>query len=211
MMFAPWKTLALLTFLLPAAAPARAGDHAVRERDVVVVDGDDLASLEGDEPLILLGEGRSYIGVRLLEMTPDLREHFGAPRDAGVLVGEVEADSPASKAGLRVGDILTRAGGNRIDSVRDLTRAIRRRKGGEKVELEVVRDRSEKRLGVEVAERKGHDWGLGELPSFDTKAFVMPKFGPKIRARLDGLQGLEDRLQDLEKRLKDLEKRLPAR
>ena len=42
---------------------------------------------------------RGYLGVQLVEMTPDLRTHFGAPADAGVFIGKVEKDSPAAKAG----------------------------------------------------------------------------------------------------------------
>ena len=42
-------------------------------------------------------------------MTQELRAHYGAPKDAGVLVAGVESESPAAKAGIQVGDIVTRA------------------------------------------------------------------------------------------------------
>ena len=44
-----------------------------------------------------------YLGVELVDLTPELREHFGAPRDVGVMVGRVEPGSPAARAGLEVG------------------------------------------------------------------------------------------------------------
>ena len=213
MMLVPWKALGLLIFLLPAVASSRSHDRASGEGEVVVVDGDELlASADDESGLLRLTDGRrAYIGVRPIRMTAELREHFGAPRDAGLLVGEVEADSPAAKAGVRVGDIVTSAGGDRVDSVRDLTRAVRRAKAGETVELEIGRDRASLRLKVSVAERTGHAFDFGDFPTFERRTFRIPDVEPKIRARLEGLRGLEDRLSDLEKRLKDLEKRLPAR
>ncbi len=96
-------------------------------------------------------------------MTPELRTHYGAPKDAGVLVAGVESESPASKAGIQVGDIVTRAGGERIESALDLTHAVRRMKSGETLKLEVSRDRAVKQLAVKIEERRSAEMDLGEL------------------------------------------------
>ena len=97
-------------------------------------------------------------------MTPDLRQHFGAPRDAGVFVGSVEADSPAAKAGLQVGDIVTKVDGDVIGSTRELVRLVRHRKGGESITVDVLRNKAAKTLTVTVAERKGSEVRIGALP-----------------------------------------------
>ena len=87
----------------------------------------------GELPELSWFEGGGYIGIRPLEMTPELRTHFGAPKESGVFVGTVEKDSPAAKAGLQVGDIVTSADGEKVDRKRDLVRTIRRKKEGDTV------------------------------------------------------------------------------
>ena len=127
---------------------------------------DGVFSSDGDEPLVWQMHGhvrRGYLGVRLLEMTPELRAHYGAPKDAGVLVAGVESESPASKAGIQVGDIVTRAGGERIESASDLTHAVRPDEIGETLKLEVSRDRAVKQLAVKIEERRSAEIDLGEL------------------------------------------------
>jgi S1-C subfamily serine protease len=53
---------------------------------------------------------RSFYGLQVAEMTPALREHFGAPPDAGVLVLGVAEAEPAATLGFRVGDVLVQLG-----------------------------------------------------------------------------------------------------
>ena len=203
----------------------------------VVVDGDgvfvwngnedpevfaDLEDLDGDLREAIRFHGRaSYIGVSPIRMTPELRRHFGAPKDAGVLVGLVDKDGPAAKAGLKVGDIVTSVDGSQVDSVRDLVRSVRRKKDGETIQIEVIRDRAPKTLTVTVASRKDDDMRLGELPGrmkrfrFDHMAPPVPAVPPvppvppvaPMPRNFDWL----DRLDRLEQRLKELESRVPSR
>ena len=70
--------------------------------------------------------GGGFLGVRLAELTPELRVHFGVAEDAGVMISRVLGDSAAQAAGLSVGDIVTRVDGREIASTSDLGRAIRR-------------------------------------------------------------------------------------
>src|SRR5436305_13618930 len=101
-----WKTNARLglaagLLLLPAAGAARAddGDKAppkeklVREMVVLI---DDLGK---STILDTFGKRVSggYLGVGLLNLTPELRTHFGVPEDAGVLLSKVAPGSPAEK------------------------------------------------------------------------------------------------------------------
>jgi len=197
------------------------------EREVVVdddgvflsgdVDGEMFADLRDFETLPEFGwfEGGGYIGVRPVQMTPDLRIHFGAPKEAGVFVGEVEKDSPAAKAGLQVADILTTADGEQIGSTRDLVRAVRRKKEGETVKLELLRDRSPKTLTVTVAEREGGkvrvgDFGPG-MRKFNFRHWPVPPVPPTppVAPVPPASPDLQKRLNDLEKRLDALEGRTP--
>ena len=80
----------LLGFLLlaPAAAPLSASDSPADDRKILIREGEVVRlDDDGDEPLVVHADGRArrgYIGVRPIEMTPDLRAHYGAPREAGV-------------------------------------------------------------------------------------------------------------------------------
>jgi membrane-associated protease RseP (regulator of RpoE activity) len=205
---------AALVLLLPTTASVRAGDDS--EDQVIVVpevERDlEIADLDDPEPMVVRVDrdhGRGYLGVRLVDLTPELREYFGVPRDAGVLVGSVEADSPAGKAGLKVGDVVTAADGDRVDSPRDLTRAIRRKKAGDQVKLDLARERAKKQITVTVGERAGREVRIGELPHMHDRAFVWKDKDFEKLMPLEGMGQFEQRLDDLEKRLKDLEKKLP--
>ena len=174
------------------------GDGEDADCDMDVPEGED----DEDGPLVMRMHGQAgggYIGVRPIEMTPELRQHFGAPKEAGVLVGSVEADSPAAKAGLQVGDIVTAVDGDPVDSIGDLISDVRRKKGGEAIKLDLLRDRSAKSLTVTVAERKHRELRLGEM------GHGMSGFRSFGKGFGHDLPRLEERLKDLERRLKDLE------
>lgn len=215
--------LALLA-LLPTAAPSAAKDDSkdkavVEDKVVVLNDGDVEIAGDDDGPIVVrVGRG-AFLGVRLIGITEELRAHYGAPKDSGVLVAEVEAGSPAARGGIEVGDVITSVDGSRAESTWDVSRAVRRKKGGETVEVEVVRGRSVRKLSITLDERKSrertidlgdmdhglrrHAWawrdGDGDF------SFRMPRF--KVE-NLEELPGLRDRLDELEKRIKELEKKL---
>lgn len=236
-----------LAALLPAAALAGAEPkvrvvvaepevHVVEpntERRVIVRPGAEpkvWAWRNGDELTML---GRGFIGVELTELTPDLRTHFGVG-DSGVLVGRVEPDGPAAKAGLKVGDILTAVDGESVDSSMAVGRLVRAKKEGEVVALEVSRDSRMHNLTATIAERDRRSVDMGPMiwkmehpgsgvhPELADKIEremgpAMERLGtllddPEMKDRLVRLRSrneeLEKRLQDLETRLKDLEKRL---
>lgn len=69
------------------------------------------------------GQGR--LGLMLEGLTPQLRSYFGAPNDAGLLVAQVAPDSPAAKAGVQVGDVITQVNRQRVQSADDIVSATR--------------------------------------------------------------------------------------
>ena len=84
-------------------------------------------------------------GAELARVTPELGESFGVAR--GVLVLSVGANTPAARAGLRGGDVITRVDGNEVVSATQIQRALQRAEKG--VQLKVVR----KRKAMEIALR----------------------------------------------------------
>jgi serine protease Do len=81
-----------------------------------------------------------FLGVVPTSLTPELRRHFGAPEDAGVMLGEVQPDGAAAAAGLAVGDIIVRVDDETVDSVGRLVRTVRSHEPEESVEIEYFRD-----------------------------------------------------------------------
>jgi serine protease Do len=95
---------------------------------------------------------RSRIGVQIDQVTRDVAESIGLGRPQGALVRSVESGSPADKAGVEAGDIITRFNGQPIDRASDLPRMVGNMKPGTRAPLTVFRRGSAKDLSVTVAE-----------------------------------------------------------
>ena len=78
------------------------------------------------------------LGIVLMPLSEQLRTYFGASE--GILVAEIDADSPAAEAGLRAGDVITHVDGASVDSSRDVVRAVAAAGVGATLEIVVVRD-----------------------------------------------------------------------
>lgn len=90
----------------------------------------------------LIRSGRrldTLLGSRLVEMSPELRRHYGAPGDAGLLVAAVDPDGLAARAGLRVGDVVVRVCDVKVTGPYGVDPCAGRESGS--VALEVVRER----------------------------------------------------------------------
>ena len=97
--------------------------------------------------------GRPKLGVEMVTATPELREFLGGPKDAGVIVGKVISGSAAEKAGIKVGDLIVSADGDRIGDPSDLVEALAD-KDGETVEIELVRDKRTVRIRAAIPENQ---------------------------------------------------------
>jgi membrane-associated protease RseP (regulator of RpoE activity) len=83
---------------------------------------------------------KGRLGVMVMSLTPELRKHFGAAEDRGVLVAHVEPGTPAAAAGITVGDIIVEVRGKVIDGASDVLSALAELKKGQHATIEVVRD-----------------------------------------------------------------------
>ena len=144
--------------------------RVVQGRNVRVVQGRNAyAYVTGDDPdegevvVARAGGRRGFLGVDVVDITSELRSHFGAPADAGLLVSKIEPDSPAARAGIQVGDVITAVDGKPLRSSWDLRRAIAPHGKGDTANLTVVRDRREQRLRAEITERQARIVELNRL------------------------------------------------
>ncbi|MEO7795471.1 MAG: PDZ domain-containing protein, partial [Thermoanaerobaculia bacterium] len=107
-----------------------------------------------------------YLGVELVDLTPELRAHFGAPREVGVMLARVEPESPAARAGLEVGDIVVGLGTEPVHDSWGFSGEVSSRQAGEVLVMTVVRDGRERNLEatLERREREGIDVGRWIFP-----------------------------------------------
>jgi serine protease Do len=100
---------------------------------------------------------RGRIGVSIGNVTRDLAESLGLPKPEGAAVSTVEADSPAAKAGIEVGDVITKLDGRPVEGSADLSRSIRSMKPGSKTTLTVWRSGKTRDIPVTIAEFKDQE------------------------------------------------------
>lgn len=93
-----------------------------------------------------------WIGVQLQSLTSDLAEYFGLRENAGAVIAYVYPDSPAEEAGLRAGDIVLKLDNTEIKNITMLQEEVRKRSAGDKVVLQVWRDRNYMLLTVTLGE-----------------------------------------------------------
>jgi len=92
---------------------------------------------EGKPPRGFFQEGRSYLGVLVKDIPLDVAIALRIPR-RGVYVDYVFKDSPAWKAGIRKGDIITKVDGYKIEGYEELIEFSKSKEIGEEVEMEIV-------------------------------------------------------------------------
>lgn len=95
---------------------------------------------------------RGRIGVQIGQVTKEVAESIGLGKAQGALVTGVEPGSPADKAGVEAGDIITRFDGKTIEKVADLPRLVGNTKPGTKSNLTVFRRGASRDLGITIAE-----------------------------------------------------------
>ena len=104
--------------------------------------------------LVMYGEvRRGRLGIAVQQLTPDLAQAFGfrGDEEGGVVITQVETDSPASLAGLEVGDIVIKIDGRRVDDVTDLRNILGLIRVNEEVQLSVLRNGKRKTMTAVIA------------------------------------------------------------
>lgn len=100
-------------------------------------------------------EKRKYIGTYMESLNKELLQFFGVKEESGLLVNRLTKDGPAEKAGVKVGDVVVRVDGKKVATVGDLSELIQDKKKGDKVKLEIIRDKKPLTLEVEISEEEG--------------------------------------------------------
>jgi serine protease DegQ len=106
------------------------------------------------EQLVANGQvTRGWIGVEIQEITPELAESFGIAGTHGALIAGVLRDSPAERAGIRPGDVLTAVEGRAIQDPRGMLEMVANLRPGRNAQFHLRRAEAELDLAVEIGRR----------------------------------------------------------
>jgi serine protease Do len=95
---------------------------------------------------------RARLGILPQDVTPTIARQFGVKDSQGALVGEVEANSPASRAGLKTGDIILEVDGHSVYDANQLRNMISSMRPDSNVNLKIWRDGAQRTLPVTLGE-----------------------------------------------------------
>ena len=146
-------------------------------------------------------ENTGWLGLQINEVTPDNAKELKLPAVRGVVVQEVEPNSPAAKAGLKEKDVITQFDGQVVEGTVQFRRLVRETPPGRMVPMTVVRDGQEQTLSAEVGDasalyrvqlREGDE--AFPLPMPEVRAFaltpdVADRATPKLGIEAEDLSG----------------------
>lgn len=162
------------------------------------------ATAPHDDVQVTVTAGKGRLGIVALQISPELRSHLGAPRDRGVLVDAVRPDSPAARAGLRVGDIVTDVDGDATKSAPDVLDALSDRKKGDEVTIVALRSGQRVELRARLDSDPGPTWQGRSFRGFQGMPDDMNGW-----FRFDGApDDMRGAIENLRKRMEEMEHRL---
>jgi serine protease Do len=139
---------------------------------------------------------RGFLGVTLQPLTSDLSLALRLPKAEGALISAIQPGSPASKAGLFPGDVVIKINGKKVDSIGGLRNSVAMEKPGSKVNLEVIRNKKNLEIAVEVGgwdneekeEPKGEENALGITVEESKEGLKVVQIAKNSPLRMAGLQ-----------------------
>jgi serine protease Do len=109
-------------------------------------------TLPQDLPVPAVRGARARLGLTLTPLTDQLASYFGVKE--GVLVSAVEAESPAARAGIYAGDVVTAIGGRPVRTPADVSASARTAARGATIDVRLTRDRKEISVKVTVPDNQ---------------------------------------------------------
>jgi len=95
----------------------------------------------------------TWLGIRVSTITPELAAGLNLKNNRGLLIREIDHDSPADKAGLKAGDLIVAVNGQEITTSREANRIIYGSRIGDRLTFEVLRRGKAKEIPVVLAEK----------------------------------------------------------
>jgi len=108
---------------------------------------------------------RGMLGIIIQDLTKELAEQFRLPNTEGALVSQVNKDSPAAKADVKVGDVVVRFDGKKVRDTRQLRNLVAATAPGTSVKLDVIRDGKEQTLTATIGKMPTEPLVAAEEPA----------------------------------------------
>ena len=121
------------------------------------------------------------IGMRTTQLTEQLADYFGIKGGRGLLVTSVSENSPAARAGLKAGDVITEVDGKRVETMGDLAREVNRKEQGD-LTLTVIRDKSQRT--IKVTPERGQTLPFHFSPEFEGMSLVGQIVLPRVKLKM---------------------------
>jgi serine protease Do len=130
----------------------------------------------------------AYMGIGITDVTADNAKFFEVKDNNGALVTQIEPNSPGGKAGLRVGDVITKLDGQKVSDAGQLQMEVGQKEPGTKITLDVMRDGKTVSVPVTLEALGGKDGDDSQSASADNGK---PRWGigiadvtPEVREQL---------------------------
>jgi serine protease Do len=120
---------------------------------------------------------RGWIGVQIQSITPEIADSMGLKQTTGALVAEPQADSPAAKAGIQSGDVITSVDGTDIHDAHELARRIGAMAPDATVKLGVIHQGEQKTLSLTLGTLPNEKQASNTGPTPREADSDMPKLG----------------------------------
>ena len=152
---------------------------------------------------------RGWLGVQIQPVTSDIAESIGLENAKGAIVAAAQPGSPAAKAGVQDGDVITAVDGEAVSTPRELARVIGTAEPGKNVKIDLWRDGKSETIDVKLGtlpddnvaaaspddgddqespESTLEDFGLTVTPAEDGKGVVITQIDPDSAAATRGLE-----------------------
>ncbi len=105
---------------------------------------------------------RPWVGIGIQDLTPELKKHFKVSEKEGVIINQIYENSPAEKAGLKIGDIIQEIDGKKVSDAQSVVKEILKKRVGQKIKLGVVREGKFTEIDVVTKELPSKLAGLKE-------------------------------------------------
>jgi serine protease Do len=110
----------------------------------------------------------SYLGVNLQEINADRAKALKLPEEAGVEITRVEANSPASSAGIQSGDVVLDYNGQRVEGIEQFSRLVRETPAGREVKLRVFRNGAQQTITAKIGSHNASSFSNVPAQLFST-------------------------------------------